>query len=223
MINVLRIALSALALVACTEAPKDAAVYTRPLAEWRATGIAAQTRPLPDGRTLQWPDADPVMCHAASSRGPIWSSCSLRFLRTDGRLIGFDIGYHPQAASAVFELEPGSYEGAFRIARGYPDQWPEQPDMVDPDSDKPYAGRVRGRLGGTVDGHRYWAGCWHHTDGYPFPYGCILAIDHGRNGSSYTDLEAGEPPGNGSYRLDRTKIERLVRMHVAIRNAFERR
>ncbi len=221
MIGALRIVLPALALVACTEAPKDAAVYTRPLAEWRATGIAAQTRPLPDGRILSWPDAGPLLCGASSSSGPIWSSCSLRFLRTNGRLIGFDTGYHPRGASATFDLEPGSYEGAFRIARGYPDQWAEQPDIGYPSNGKLYAGAVRGRLGGTVDGHRYWAGCWRYTDGYPFPYGCILAIDHGRNGSSYTDFETIEPPGKGGYRLDRAKIERLVRMHVAIRNALD--
>lgn len=205
----------------CTEAPRDAPVYTRPLAEWRGTGVAALARPLPDGRSLQWPDADAVLCGTSSSRGPMWSSCSLRFMRTTGRLIGFDIGYHPRSASAVFDLEPGTYEGAFRIARGHSDQWAEQPDIAYPPGDKPYAGPVRGRLGGTVDGHRYWAGCWRYTDGYPFPYGCILAIDHGRNGSSYTDFETKEPPGDGSYRLDRAKIERLVRMHVAIRNSFE--
>ncbi|GGF49136.1 hypothetical protein GCM10007301_05470 [Azorhizobium oxalatiphilum] len=197
------------------------AVYGRPLAEWQATGTASVAYPQQQGRVLRVPDVDAVLCSSPPPESDQWGTCSLSVSRRTGVLIGFDRGYDPERLSVVFELQPGNYYGVLGIARGDPRLWGPNTGPGEPEDGESYTGPVRGRLSADVDGRPYWVGCWRYRDRSPFPYGCTLAMDLGRNGSAYADFETEEPEGDGVYAPDRTEMDRLARMISAIRASFD--
>lgn len=224
--RLLRASLPVVLLLAATPLARAAeAIEALPLPQWRESGVETRKTALPDGRTLVVPVHEAIMCTYLPVDSTQWGNCSLRFERGSGRMVGFSDG-PVDLAAVVYDLQPGTYLGALGMARGNPKQWGPNlsPEFLPPDgvpTDKPYEGPVRGRLEGEVDGHPYWVGCWGRRDAYPFAYGCSLAVDHGRNGSSITDFATKPPPGDDVYAPDRAEMEALVRLVVGIRSSFE--
>jgi hypothetical protein len=174
---------------------------------------------LPDGRAVSWPAHEATGCSAPPAGSGQWPRCLLSVTAADGRIIGFDRGYDADRLTIDLDFQPRIYQSYRNMARGNEDQWPMSTGP-EPDRTTPYEGVVRGRLEGALDGHAYWAGCWRNYDGYPFAYGCMVAVDMGNDGAASGEYETQEPPGDGVYAPPKDQVERAVKHIVAIRQSF---
>lgn len=192
-----------------------------PLAQWRSTKVPLAGVGMPDGRIVGWPSPahEATGCTAPLAGSGQWPRCLLAITAKDGYLIGFDRGYDPDRLTIDLDFQPNVYPSYRNMARGNEDQWPMSTGP-EPDRKTPYEGVVRGRLEGKVDGHAYWAGCWRNYDGYPFAYGCMVAVDLGNDGAASGEYETQEPAGDGVYAPPKDQVERAVKHIVAIRQSF---
>jgi hypothetical protein len=206
-------------LAACSNREAPNALYTTPLADWRAVQPPRSGIAIPDGRIISWPHDEAVGCSSLPAASGQWPRCLFAVNAANGYLVGFDRRYEANRLQVTMDLEPGSYPSYRNMARGNEDQWAPG-NGPDPTRKTPYEGAVRGRLAGNVDGRAYWAGCWRYYDGYPFPYGCMVAVDLGNDGAATGEFATVEPPGEATYEPSRADIERAVRTIAAVRSSF---
>lgn len=178
---------------------------SRPLREWRASG-AASYRLVLNGRSLRFPDSGAVWCPRPGAQPS--DLCTFSWSRRTGHVLGEAVGYHPERIETALYLSPPGTDGLFNMSRVHPDQWGGDGDQ----------GPVRGRLAGSVDGHRYWVGCWRMR--YPYSYGCSMTLDLGAGGAAVSEWELREPPGTAPYPLDHGRVERIGREVAAVRASF---
>ncbi|WP_369928895.1 hypothetical protein [Xanthomonas sp. NCPPB 2632] len=203
-------------IAACTSGKRDPLADV-PLAQWRQTNVDARHTTLPNGHIVAWPVDGVLGCSTESQ--PTWPTCLYEIDRIGGKTLSGN-GYRPDRLRVQLELDPTSYPGIFAMARGHADQWAESTGP-DPSQNTPYQGAVRSRLQDRLGEHAYWVGCWKRYDGYPFGYGCSMALDLGDQGAALVEFEAPETADDVPTDARRNEARAIAQHVVALRASLE--
>ncbi len=192
--------------------------YTKPLAEWRQTGVPVRLLPTVGGPTLQVPATKDGLCMAPEPSNS-YAGCVFHLDEASARLATDKTEYDQRLdVEMVFERD------RFTQLRNEARIGAEQRAG----SDGPGGGApVEQVLTGTSRRQRFASGCWRrlavNTSGTGLdvngPYACTLVIENRSLGATVVDYSA-PPPAVSGMPLDRARIDRLVAAMAAIEASF---
>ena len=192
--------------------------YTKPLAKWRETGVAARSLPTTGGPTLQVPASQANLCVDPSPSNS-YSGCSFDLDETSGRLATQSTGYDQRLdVEMVFE------RGRFAQLRNEARIGADQRAAGDPPNGQAAVEQVQTGISG---GQAFAVGCWHRLGtnsagtGLDMngPYGCTLVIENRSVGATVVDYPAAAPPRPGAP-IDRARLDGIVTLVATIETSF---
>ncbi len=212
------LALSGCALTGCKA--RLAPELTKPLAEWRSTGVNIRRIQTVGGPLLQIPVSFDVTCSDPGPSNPL-TDCGFTLDEASGRLQHGDTS--PLTWLHVsMSFEVGRYEYERGIARPYPRQWP---GSGLPLNEAP----VRQSLTGVSGGQPFTLGCWdERTVSGPPAYACVLVIRNRSIGDTVVDFYAPRPPAGADPArpdpsappFDLARLDRIVAIMGQIEASF---
>ena len=203
-------------LACCGDDP--APIYTKPLAQWRETGVAVRSLRTVEGPTLQVPVTGEAFCTDPNPSNS-YAGCSFYLDERSGRLATPETEYDQRLdVEMVFERD------RFAQLRNEARTGADQQAAGDPPTGQAAVEQV---LIGTSGGQRFAVGCWHRlavnaagtgltANG---PYACTLVVENRTLGATMVDYAA-PPPAQSDMPLDRLRLDGIVATMSAIEASF---